>query len=269
MGFHDIVFSTSGGIATIAINRPEKKNALRIKTFEEIVLALEACAADDQIGVVVITGTGNRVFCAGGDLEMALRDLNSQAAMRAHHFDRMLRISTLIVQLDKPVVCAVNGICIGGAAEIACFCDLVVASDNASFSFNGTKIGGCSWWGAPQILPLQVGAKRAQEILLLARPVGAAEAERIGLVNRTVPAAEFRAEVDRLCQELLDLSPAGLSATKATLRQVFEVFFASIPLAAEMNAAIQMGPQARAAFDAFVAKRPLSWRDVRPAPGGE
>lgn len=262
MHFADILYSKSNNIATITINRPDKHNALRINTFEELARATADAAKDPSIGVLVITGAGERAFCAGGDLEMA-HALNSEHAMRVHHFDRMLQLSAMIVRMDKPVLCAVNGLAVGGGAELACFCDLVIASDSASFLFNGVRLGGCSWWGAPQLLPLMVGLRKAQQILYLAAPLPAPQAERIGLIHAVTPANELRSQIEIWTNRLLDLSPTGLRMTKAALRSLIERALAPMTDAAEANAAVQTGRESRAAFEAFLAKRAVDWRAFR------
>jgi enoyl-CoA hydratase/carnithine racemase len=171
--FDDLLYEVSGGVATITLNRPDKLNALREQSFEELADALRRAGADERAGVVVLTGAG-RAFCAGGDLSMAQSVLTSEQAGRHHYFGRMIPASDAIVAIDKPVVCAVQGACVGGGAELMTFADYVIADETAFFVFNGTSIGGCSWWGA-QLLPLQVGLRRAEEILYFSSRVDADE----------------------------------------------------------------------------------------------
>jgi enoyl-CoA hydratase/carnithine racemase len=261
--FEDILYDVSEGVARITFNRPDKLNALRITTFEELAAALRLADADETAGVVVIAGAG-RAFCAGGDVEMAQTMLTSERAGRYHFFGRMLAASDLAVALSKPVVCAVQGACVGGGAEFTMFADLVIADETAYFLFNGTAIGGCSWWGAPQLLPLYVGMRKAEEILYLSRRVKAEEAGRIGLVTRVVPAGELEEATDELCQGILDLSEEGMRFTKAALRSAKELVLASMSASAEMNASALGKGDLHAAFDAFREGRPMSWRALRP-----
>ena len=269
MGYTDLLYDVAAGVATITINRPERRNALRVQTYEELAAALEAASADDHVGVVVITGAGDRAFSAGGDLEMAKDTLTTTAAVRTHSFQRMLRVSGLMTAMGTPVVCAVNGVCVGGGAELACFADLVIAADTASFVYNGTRIGGCSWWGAPQLLPLIVGLRRAEEILYLGGTVTAAQALEYGLVNRLVPAGQLPAATAELADQLLGLSAEGLRQTKAALRATRELMLASMSSAAELNASAVAGPDIQMAFQAFLDKRVVDWRSVRPGLGGK
>jgi enoyl-CoA hydratase/carnithine racemase len=261
--FEDILYDVSGGVARITLNRPDKLNALRIKTFEELAAALRLADEDETAGVVVVGGAG-RAFCAGGDVEMAQTMLTSERAGRYHFFGRMMTASDLAIALSKPVVCAVQGACVGGGAEFALFADMIVADETAYFVFNGTAIGGCSWWGAPQLLPLYVGMRRAEEILYLSRRVKADEAGRIGLVTRVAPAGELERATDELCGAVLDLSEEGMRFTKAALRSVKELVLASMSASAEMNASALGKGDLHAAFDAFREGRTMSWRELRP-----
>jgi enoyl-CoA hydratase/carnithine racemase len=144
------------------------------------------------------------------------------------------------------------------------FCDYVIAAEEAFFIFNGTQIGGCSWWGAPQLLPVLVGLRRAEEILYESRRVEAAEAERIGLITRAVPRSLLQSEVDSRCERLLDLSAEGLRLTKAGLRATKELLLATMTVQADMNAAATAGPDLHHAFDAFLAGERMDWRAARP-----
>jgi enoyl-CoA hydratase/carnithine racemase len=178
---------------------------------------------------------------------------------------RMMRVSTLMTDLGAPVICKVNGLCVGGGAELMLFSDVVIAAEHAYFAFNGTDIGGCSWWGAPQLLPLMVGLRRAEEILYESRRVTAAEAERIGLITRCVAKDRLDAEVEERCQLILDLSAEGLRLTKAALRATRAQVLSTMTTAAETNAAAVAGPELHRAFDAFLAGERMDWRSLRPA----
>jgi enoyl-CoA hydratase/carnithine racemase len=264
MNYSDLTLEQFEGVATITVNRPDKLNALRAETYQELTDALRRAGANDTVGVVVLTGAGDRAFSAGGDLTMAQTMLTSLHSARDHFFRRMLPVSTAIMHIGVPVICAVNGGCVGGGAELSLFCDYVIAAEEAFFIFNGTEIGGCSWWGAPQLLPVLVGLRRAEEILYESRRVEAAEAERIGLITRAVPRAMVQSEVDRRCQRLLDLSAEGLRLTKAGLRATKELLLATMAVQADMNAAATAGPDLHHAFDAFLAGKRMDWRAGRP-----
>jgi enoyl-CoA hydratase/carnithine racemase len=261
--YEDLEYQARDGVATITLNRPAKLNALRMQTYEELAAALRAAGADETAGIVVVRGAG-RAFCAGGDLEMAQTMLTSEHAGREHFFGRMIDCSNVALALGKPVVCAVQGACVGGGAEFTLFADLVIADASAFFVFNGTSLGGCSWWGGPQLLPLLVGLRRAEEILYLSKRVGAEEAAEIGLITQVVPAGELEAATDELCGRILNLSEQGMRLTKSGLRSTKEILLTTMSASAEIGAAALAKPDLHAAFDAFLAGRTVSWRDLRP-----
>lgn len=263
--YEDITYEADGGVARITLNRPAKLNALRFATYEELNRALLRAGEDPTVGVVVVAG-GGRAFCAGGDLDMANESLTTEHAGRFHYIHRMIQVSHTMQHLSVPVICQVHGACVGGGAEMAVFADLVYAAESAFFLFNGTSIGGCSWWGAPQLLPLQVGLRRAEQILLLSERVPGAEAERIGLVNKCVPDEQLRAEVDSLCQRILDLSEEGLRLTKSSLRSVKASLLATMVADAESNVSVLGRDDLHAAFDAVKDGATFSWRQLRRSP---
>jgi enoyl-CoA hydratase/carnithine racemase len=261
--YSDLLVEVTPGVLTVTINRPERLNALRIETYDQLAEVIESAGSDPTVAAVVITGAGERAFSAGGDLAMAQTSLTTSQAMRAHFMQRMLRVSTAMTNLGVPVICAVNGACVGGGAELAMFADYIIAADGAYFLFNGTDIGGCSWWGAPQLLPLYIGMRRTEEILYESRRVYADEAERIGLVTMTVPAAELAGEVRARTERLLDLSPEGIRLTKSALRSVKEQMLVSMAAHVEANAATA-GPDLQRAFDGVTSGQRINWRATRP-----
>jgi enoyl-CoA hydratase/carnithine racemase len=260
--FDDVIYEALEGVARITLNRPEKLNALRFTTYEELNAALLMAGEDPTVGVVVIAGAG-RAFCAGGDLDMANESLTTEHAGRFHYIHRMVQVSQTMQQLSVPVICQVQGPCVGGGAEMAVFADFIYAAESSFFLFNGTSIGGCSWWGAPQLLPLQVGLRQAERILLLSERVRGAEAQEIGLVNKCVPDHLLGLEVDALCQRILDLSEDGLRLTKSSLRSVKASLLATMVSDAEANVAVLGNDDLHAAFDAVKDGQPFSWRGLR------
>jgi enoyl-CoA hydratase/carnithine racemase len=250
-GFQDVLYRDAGGTATITINRPEKRNALRKQTWEDLLGAIRIAEQDPEVRCVVITGAGDKAFSAGGDIEMAKEFRDNLPLARQHAFDRMLALSSAITNMDKPVIAAVNGIAVGGGAELLCFCDFVIAADHAVFWFNGTDLGGCSWWGAPQLLQLMVGLRRAEEILYLSRKFSAAEGAEWGFVNSSVPISRLAHEVGEYTDRLIGLSPNGVRLTKAALRSTRELLLASQNAMAEMNLPAMAGSELNKIFSAF------------------
>lgn len=261
VAYEDLLYAEEGGVATITINRPEKLNALRERTFEELEDAVRRADCEPGVGVIVLAGSPeSRAFCAGGDLQMATA-MRSAVAIRDHYFNRMARLSRRVLDAGRPVVCAVGGACVGGGAELALFCDFVIVAEEGFFSFNGTEIGGASWWGAPQLLPLMVGFRRAEEILYSSRRVGGAEAAAIGIATRAVPRRELEAAVEETCEMLLDRSAEGLRLTKSALRASKELALVTMAAAAEASVGAHDG--VLAAFEAFLGGEPIDWRSMR------
>lgn len=252
--YTDISYEVNGAIARITIDRPGKLNSMRVETYEQIQAAFEQADADSEVRVIVLTGRGDRAFSAGGDLEMATTLLKDPGAPRRLFLGKMMRLSTTMLHVDKPIICAVNGLCVGGGAELMLFADLVIASDRAYFKFNGTEIGGCSWWGAPQLLPGFVGGRRAEYLLYLSQRVSAHEAERMGLVNKTVDHQDFTREVSALCESLLALSPEGIRLTKRAIRTSKSALLAEMATHAEINAAVVGAPEMQRAFSSVLSK---------------
>jgi enoyl-CoA hydratase/carnithine racemase len=260
-GFDDMLYAVAEGVATITFNRPEKRNALGARGYEELIAALKQADADETAGVVVIAGNG-KAFCAGGDIDMARTILTSESAARTHFFGRMIEASRWMLTMGKPVICSIQGACVGGGAELMTFADFVIADETAYFLYNGTALGGCSWWGGPQLLPLLVGMRKAEEILYLSERIDAEEAARIGLINRVVPGGELAAATNEYCQRILNLSEDGVRLTKAALRPTKEILLSSMSASAEMGLGA-LG-NLRATFEAMQDARPPSWRSKRP-----
>jgi len=208
--FSDIIYEKKAGVAKITINRPDAFNAFTTTTMQELVVAFEDAGNDANIGVVVLTGAGGKAFCTGGDAKEA------KAGYRNEMLSADSRVKTLIREIPKPVIAAVNGYAIGGGHSLHVLCDLSIASENASFGQVGPKVG--SFDGGMSCLDLMmvVGEKRAKEIWYLCHRYTAKEALEIGLVNKVVPADKLDEEIDKWCDEILEKSPGALSGLKAS-----------------------------------------------------
>ena len=196
------------GAAWITINRPDKLNALDLRTIEEIPLAVARGLADPGAAAIVLTGAGEKAFVAGADIaEMAGLD-----ARGGQEFSlRLLASFESLERATKPVLAAVNGFALGGGCELAMACDLRIAADSAKFGQPEVGLGLIPGAGGTQRLPRLVGRGKALDLILSGDTIDAAEAHRIGLVNRVVPAAELRSAVDAYVARLRQRSPADLS----------------------------------------------------------
>jgi len=209
-------YEIDGRRATVRIDRPEVLNALDRPTLDALADAFRRASADDRVGVVVLTGTGDRAFSTGADLD-------EQAAFLERPNDYWAWMGHFIAAIDairtcpKPVVARLNGMTVGGGNELNLACDLAVAADDVVLRHVGPSRGSVPSGGATQWLPLLIGDRRAREVLLLNRPVGAQQALEWGWLNRVVPRAELDTAVDELCAELLDKMPEIVRATKVQL----------------------------------------------------
>ena len=211
-----IDLAVSDHVATVTINRPERLNAIDEAHQEELRLAWEAIEADRSVRVVVLTGAGNRAFCAGDDMRAEGRTgLDYWLHARKHGFGHLpLRDS-----LDVPVLARVNGYALGGGLELVVGCDLAVASEDAVLGFVEPRLGRLPLDGGIVSLARQLPAKWAMEVLLTGRRFSAAEALALGLLNEVVPAAELDAATDRWLENLLACAPLSLRAIKQIVRR--------------------------------------------------
>src|SRR6266480_3239777 len=212
--FTDVVYEVRGddAVAIVRINRPERYNAFRGRTVDELIAAFKSAWADRDVACVVLTGAGDKAFCAGGDVkERAETGGYGPTEWGTFEIERLHRI---IRDIPKPVIAAVNGVAVGGGHVLHVLCDLSIAAEHARFGQTGPRVGSFDAGFGAAYLARVVGEKRAREIWFLCRQYDAATAERWGLVNRVVPARELRAEVRRWADEILALSPTALRFVK-------------------------------------------------------
>jgi naphthoate synthase len=222
MEFEDIIYEKREGVAKITINRPEKLNAFRAKTCKELVEAFEDAEADATIGVVVLTGAGNRAFCVGGDAtEVGPGGAGYSPEMGIWN----PKVHYMIRHIPKPVIAAVNGFAIGGGHVFHLVCDLTIAADTARLGQVGPRVGSYDAGFGAAYLSRVVGEKKAREIWFLCRQYTAQQALEMGLVNAVVPADKLEEEVDKWCKEILALSPAALRAMKASFNAASDFVF--------------------------------------------
>ena len=209
--YQDILYEVRpAGVARITINRPKSYNAFRGQTVEELIHAFQRAGWDKSIGVVVLTGAGDKAFCTGGD----------QSAHEGQYDGRgtiglpIEELQALIRDIPKPVIARVNGFAIGGGNVLATICDLTIAADTAQFGQVGPKVGSVDPGFGTAYLARLVGEKKAREIWYMCRRYTAEQAVAMGLANIAVPQAELDAEVDRWCAELLERSPTAIAIAK-------------------------------------------------------
>ncbi len=214
MELTDVRYEVEDGLATITIDRPERMNAFRARTVDELIHCFKSAWADREVGVVCLTGAGERAFCTGGDQKQRAETgdygPSESGLFEVEYLHRLVR------ELPKPVIAAVNGYAIGGGHVLHLLCDLTIAADSAVFGQTGPRVGSFDAGFGTGYLARVVGEKRAREIWFLCRRYDAETAERWGLVNRVVPAGELRTEVRIWADEILKLSPTALRFLKAS-----------------------------------------------------
>lgn len=203
-----------GRVAIITINRPEKRNALNIKTREEGAALLDQLRTDDSVGVVVFTGAGDKAFIAGADIgEFAGRTATMQRDVMTSR-----SLFTAIDTFPKPVIAMINGYCLGGGCELALACDIRIASENASFGQPEINLGIIPGGGGTQRLTRLVGEGKAMEMILTGEIIDARTAFSIGLVNHVVPADQLQAKTLEIANRIADKSPVALQFAKEAVK---------------------------------------------------
>ena len=250
-----VLYSVRDGVAWLEINRPDSRNALSQAVREGLWSGFRRFNDDAAAKVLVLTAVGEKAFCAGGDLkEMA----NNALTIPPPDF---LPYPGRNIQVDKPLIAAVNGVAYAGGFLLAQQCDLVVAADSAVFAITEAKVGRGTPWAAP--LPRLIPPRVAMELLLTGNPISAQRAYEVGLVNKVVPLAELRDTANELAQTIAANAPLSVRAAKALVHAAAELpeqeawnegdrLFESVYLSADA----QEGPQA------FREKRAPQWKGV-------
>jgi dihydroxynaphthoic acid synthetase len=210
--FTDIIYEVDGPAAIITINRPERYNAFRGQTVEEMVKAFRSAWADRQVQAVILTGAGNKAFCTGGDVKQRA-ETGDYGPTESGMFE-IGYLQRLIRDIPKPVIAAVNGLAIGGGHVLSVLCDLTIAADTAKFGQAGPRVGSFDAGFGSAFLARIIGEKRAREMWYLTRQYDAATAERWGLVNWVVPADQLLTEAKAVAAEIAEKSPTALKFLK-------------------------------------------------------
>jgi len=262
--YKDIIVHVEGGRATITINRPQRLNALRTTTLYELCDALAAVSDDAEVGVLVLTGAGDRAFCVGGDVREPTRsERDKRTQVRLY-----LQLGESLRCCGVPVILRVRGYCIGAGHEMNVIADLTISGASGVFGQAGTRLGWAPAWWAAQMLARTVGEKRAREIAYLSRRYSAEEALAMGLVNVVVPDERLDEEVDRWCQEILRNSPEGLRLAKIGVNAGSDAARGSILPSIEANVLNHLfGPDPAEGIRAFQEGRPADWRPQRAGQG--
>lgn len=210
--FEDVRFEVDGPAAIITIARPERYNAFRGQTVEELIAAFRAAWADKSVRCIIFTGEGDKAFCSGGDVKQ--RAETGDYGPTKSGLWEVNYLHKLIRDIPKPVIAAVNGVAIGGGHVFHVICDITIASSTARFGQTGPRVGSFDAGFGTSFLARVVGEKRAREIWYFCRQYDAETAERWGLVNKVVPPEELMPEAKRWAAELAAMSPTAIKFLK-------------------------------------------------------
>jgi naphthoate synthase len=260
MTYTDILYDKKDGVAWITINRPEVRNAFRTRTVHELTDAFQDARFDPAVGVVVLTGAGDKAFCSGGDQKERGSGGYSSDGQRPMNVDAL---HTAIRHCPKPVIAMVNGFAIGGGHVLHVLCDLSIAADSAVFGQTGPRVGSVDAGHGTGFLARVVGEKKAREIWYLCRQYSAQDALAMGLVNKVVPPKDLRGEVEQWCRELLDKSPTALALAKQSFNVDSEQRAGVAELATTALNLYYQTEEAMEGRNAFVEKRPVDFKKFR------
>jgi len=261
--FEDITYHKSDGVARIAFDRPEVRNAFRPETLFELQEAFKDAADDLEIGVILLTGNGpakdgKYSFCAGGD--QRVRGHGGYVGGDGVPRLNVLDLQRFIRTMPKPVIALVAGYAIGGGHVLHVVCDLTIAADNAIFGQTGPKVGSFDAGFGSSYLARIVGQKKAREIWFLCRQYDAQEAEQMGLVNKVVPVDQLEAEGYAWAQEILDKSPLAIRFIKAAMNADVDGQTGLQVMGGYATLLYYMTEEGREGKDAFLEKRKPDFR---------
>jgi 2-ketocyclohexanecarboxyl-CoA hydrolase len=252
--FTDVSYEVEDGLAWITIDRPERFNAFRARTVDELIAAFKAAWADSTVGVVALTGAGDRAFCAGGDQKQ--RNETGDYGPSETRLFEVGQLQRLIREIPKPVIAAVNGYAVGGGHVLHVLCDISIASTNAVFGQTGPRVGSFDAGMGTAYLARVIGEKRAREIWMFCRQYDAQKALEWGLVNEVVEPDRLRATVRAWADEALALSPTALRVLKHSFNADSDSIFGLSSMAWDHLESFDSSPEAREGVEAFNEKRP-------------
>jgi 2-ketocyclohexanecarboxyl-CoA hydrolase len=264
MAYDDVLYDKTDGVATITIDRPESLNAFTDHTVTELVDAFMDAWRDRSVAAVILTGSGERAFCTGGDQSGRSADGYGCRARSAVGID-IVDLHSVIRDIPKPVIAAVNGYAIGGGHVLHVLCDLTIASETAQFGQVGPKVGSVDPGFGTGYLATVVGAKRAREMWYLCRRYSAQQALQMGLVNAVVPPGELMAEATAWAREIVAKSPTAIALAKQSFNIPTEELRGVSAMAMSALALYYGTEEALEGKKAFLERRPPDFARFRAA----
>ena len=253
MDLTDTTYEVENGLAWITINRPERMNAFRARTIDELIHLFTRAWASTDVGVICLAGAGEHAFSTGGDQKQ--RAETGDYGPSASGLFEIERLHRLIREVPKPVIAAVNGFAIGGGHVLHVLCDVTIAVEDAVFGQVGPRVGSFDGGFGAGLLANVVGPKRAKEIWFLCRQYSAADALSMGLVNTVVPLERLEAETVQWCKEMLALSPFALRLMKASFNAAEDGLSGIQQLAHDANLLFYGNEEAQEGRDSYRQKR--------------
>lgn len=214
MGYENLIVEERGAVAKVTVNRPDKLNALNVRTREEILAVFKDLTGNSSIRVVVITGAGDKAFIAGADIS----EFAGRTALEQREIMQRSRAFDAMEDCPKPVIAMINGFALGGGCELAMACDIRIASAKAKFGQPEVKLGLIPGGGGTQRLSRLIGEGKAMELILTGDMIDAEEALRLGLVNQVVPPEELESRTMALANRIAELSPVALAMAKKSVK---------------------------------------------------
>ena len=252
--YADILYEVEETTAIVTINRPDRYNAFRAGTVEEMISAFRRAWADKKVRCIILTGAGDKAFCSGGDVKQRAETGDygptKSGLFEIDYFHKLIR------DVPKPVIAAVNGVAVGGGHVLHVLCDVTVAAEHARFGQAGPRVGSFDAGFGAAYLARVVGEKRAREIWYFCRQYTAQEAERWGLVNKVVPGEELMAEARRWAQEIAEKSPTAIKFLKYAFNTDTEHQAGLANMATAGLELFVSTPEGREGAAAFAEKRP-------------
>jgi len=258
MSYENIIFQIEEGIATITFNRPEVLNALNKESLKELSHALDEISADEDIRVLILTGTGEKSFVAGADISM----FPTFNVLKAKLFSEMgHNLMSKLQELPIPVIAAVNGFALGGGCEVAIACDFIYASENAMFGLPEITLGIIPGYGGTQRLPRLVGMNMAKEMIFTGKMIPATEAHFIGLVNKVCPQEQLMDEVIKTAKSIVSKGKVSLRAAKQAINNGMNVDLdTGLRIETDAFALCLASPDAIEGTSAFLEKREANFK---------
>lgn len=251
--FTDIIYEKMGGVAKITMNRPEIHNAFRPLTVKEMIQALDDARNDETIGVIILTGAGDRAFCSGGDQK--IRGDAGYSDEEGVHRLNVLDFQRQIRSCPKPVIAMVAGYAIGGGHVLHVVCDMTIAAENAIFGQTGPKVGSFDGGFGASYLARCIGQKKAREFWYLCRQYSAKQALDMGLVNAVVPLEDLEKVTLEYCDDILKHSPLAIRCLKSAFNADCDGQAGLQELAGNATLLYYMSEEAQEGHRAYLEKR--------------